>query len=71
MQIKQVCSKGIKSQALYQLKSDTGKVNSKASLYTPEQIDYMKVQLRDFLHYFGYASHPTIKSITQTFEFND
>ena len=31
----------------------------------------MKTQLREFLHFFGYSSHPTIKNKTQFFEYTD
>ena len=31
----------------------------------------MKVHLKDYLHFFGYASHPNMKSDVQTFMFED
>ena len=31
----------------------------------------MKVHLKDYLHFFGYASHPDMKSDVQTFMFED
>ena len=31
----------------------------------------MKTHLRDYLHFFGYAKHPNIKSDTQFYDFDD
>ena len=62
--IKNASSKGNDDPAkmAYKLKADTGKLCAKANLYTEEQLSFMSSELRDFMHFFGYASHPEIKS---------
>ena len=65
-QIKKVCNKGnpTKSGEVYKLKADTGRLCSKANYYTQDQLNYMNTELREFMHFFGYANHPTIDTPT-------
>ena len=39
--------------------------------YTDEDIAQLKHDLREFLHFFGYSSHPTESNPTAFFQFND
>ena len=40
----------------YELKQTTGKFNAHLDKYTPEQLAYVKEQLGDHIHYFGYTN---------------
>jgi hypothetical protein len=59
-----VTNKGHKDAGLelYKLKDTTGKLCARKALYTAEQLEFIDSELRDYMHFFGYASHPTIES---------
>jgi hypothetical protein len=61
-QIKNVTNKGYKDANLggYKLKETTGKFCARKGLYTADQLEFMDSELRDYMHFFGYASHPSI-----------
>lgn len=55
--------------ALYKAKPSGTGLNRNAHMYNEKQLDRLKVQLKDFLYYFGYASHPKEENDTAFFEF--
>lgn len=63
-QIKKVTAKKYTdpSMQVYKLKETTGKFCSRKDLYSEEHLTAMNSQLREYMHFFGYASHPTEKS---------
>jgi hypothetical protein len=40
----------------YDLKQTTGRFNAHADKFTPDQLAYVKEELKDHLHYFGYTN---------------
>lgn len=58
-QIKKVTNKGHTSHAVYKLKPDTGKLCARKDMYTPEQLKEISTQLRAYMHFWGYAKHPS------------
>lgn len=64
-QIKKVCGQDHKTHSIYQLKADTGKLCARRGYYTPEQLQQIDLVCREYMHYFGYASHPDVKEPTQ------
>lgn len=69
--IAQVCGQDQSKNKVYQLKPTTGQFYAKATFYSPEQINNIQNTCRDYLHFFGYAKHPTLQNPTQYFEFTD
>jgi len=71
--IKDACAGGHESKAIYELKTTNQKENLSRNqhCYTEEDIETLKHELRDFLHFFGYASHPTEPNTTAFFNFTD
>ena len=59
-QIKKVTNKGHSSTSnqVYKLKADTGRLCARKHLYTAEQLTEIDTQLRDYMHFWGYAKHP-------------
>lgn len=56
--IKDVISMGHKAtQGTYQLKASTLKFNAQSKRYNEAQVNYVKEQLAEFNHTFGYAKH--------------
>ena len=56
--IRDYVAKGSKTQT-YKLKADPkSNLSRNRHMYTDEQIAEMKEDCREFLYYFGYASHP-------------
>ena len=55
--------------ALYKAKPSGTGLNRNAHMYSAKQIENLKVQLKDFLYHFGYASHPSEKNETAFFDF--
>ena len=55
--INETTSQSHQQRASYSLKSNVT-LNRNISLYTEAQLDYIKTELRDFLHYFGYVDLP-------------
>ena len=42
-------------------------------MYTPEQIEFIKTELKDYLYFFGYTDNPDIpdqENLTPFFKFN-
>jgi len=37
-------------------------LNRNINLYTEEQKEYIRTELKDFMYYFGYVDHPTDSS---------
>ena len=74
-QIKKVTNKGHASTSnqVYKLKADTGKLCARKHLYTAAQLNEIDVQLRDYMHFWGYAKHPdpVLESPTQFAQYND
>lgn len=64
MRVKEVCGKGIKAQPnqLYQLKETSGRLCARKNHYTEAEIANINSQCRDFMHFWGFASHPTKES---------
>lgn len=69
--IKTVCAKDHKDQTFYALKASTGKLCARASYYSADQLAQMNAACRDYMHFYGYASHPTIKHTTQFSVYTD
>lgn len=71
--IKDVCAEGHESKAIYGLKTTAQKQNLSRNqhCYSDDDITQIKTDLRDFLHFFGYASHPTEPNQTAFFKFDD
>ena len=65
------CSKGNAPKSTYKMKSTSTSLSRNIGEYTDEQIDHMKVELREFLHFFGYTNHPEVEHNTAFFEYND
>ena len=40
-------------------------------MYSEEQIERLKVQLKDYLYYFGYTNHPVEDNDTAFFEYSE
>ena len=56
--INETTFQSFEKRASYGLKS-TVTLNRNIHLYNEEQIEFIKTELRDFLHYFGYVDHPS------------
>ena len=69
--IKQQVAEGGSKKTIYKLKaSTTGNSLSKNNfMYNEEQIALMKTELKEYLHYFGYAQNETKDSPTGFFEY--
>ena len=52
--IKQVCQSSKTTKAVYKLKSSSSDLSRNRSLYTDEQIAYLKDTLPNYLYFFGY-----------------
>jgi hypothetical protein len=44
------------SHSIYKLKS-TQTLNRNIDLYTPEQLEFIRTELKDFLYFFGYVAN--------------
>jgi hypothetical protein len=65
------CAKGTETKTVYKLKSTTKNVSKNVGKYRPEDIKYMKEEVRDYLYYFGYVNHPTEEHHTACFEYDN
>lgn len=69
--IRSVCAKDHKDQTFYALKASTGKLCARANYYSAQQLVQMDAVCRDYMHFYGYASHPRIKHATQFSVYTD
>lgn len=69
--IDEVTSHSFEKQQVYKLKS-TKTLNRNIDKYTPEQLDYIKSELKDYFFYFGYvANSEDPENNTPFFEYDD
>lgn len=68
--IKDVCSGGHETKAAYKIKSKSANLSRNAPMYTPAQIEHLKTELRDYLHFYGYTNVDE-NSETKFFEYSD
>ena len=60
-----------KPKSSYPLKSDV-MLNRNIQMNTEEQKEYIKTELRDFMHYFGYVDNPNDpENLTPFFKYED
>ena len=57
--IKDVAAEGSESKAIYKLKTTSTDMNRNAFMYSEEQMDFLKQELKDTLYYFGYTNNST------------
>ena len=69
--IQDVAAEGYEAKAVYKLKSTSTNLNRNAFMYSEEQIDFLRQEMKDTLYYFGYTNHPTEENDTAFFTFND
>lgn len=71
--IKDACAEGHAKKAVYGLKTTNQKDNLSRNLncYMDEDLDVIKEELREFLHFYGYTNHPNENNATAFFEFDD
>ena len=55
--------------SVYKLKSTDTNLSRNESMYTTEQLEKFKKQLKDHLYFFGYTNHPDEVNKTAFFEF--
>ena len=56
--VKEVVAMGSSATVTYTLKDSTKKYNSNAKRYSKDQIDWIKGEFKEMLHFFGYAKVP-------------
>jgi len=56
--IKEISAISTASSAPYRLKSTSTSLSKNTKMYTPEQLELIKTQMRNFLIYFGYTNQP-------------
>lgn len=56
--IREVLAMGQESTQTYTLKESTKKMNPNARRYTPEQLEWIRQNLKEMNYYFGYAKLP-------------
>lgn len=61
IRVKEVCGRGIKAEKnqLYQLKETSGRLCARKDHYTEAEIANINSVCRDYMHFWGFASHPT------------
>ena len=69
--IDSVVNEGERTGITYKLKSTTGKFDAHRYRYTEAQIDYVKENLKEILHFFGYTTTPEEDNPTAFFDFGD
>ena len=69
--IMEKCVKGKAQKSIYKMKSKSTSLNRNINEYTDEQIELMKVELRDYLYFFGYTNHPELEHHTTFFEYSE
>lgn len=71
--IKEACAEGHASKAVYGLKTmkQTENLSRNKNCYTDANITFLKQELREVLHFYGFASHPTEENPTAFFDFDD
>jgi hypothetical protein len=71
--IKDACAEGHAKKAIYGLKTTNQKENLSRNkhCYSDEDIAYIKREIRDVLHFYGYASNPKEQNPTAFFDFDD
>ena len=69
--IDSVVNEGERTGITYKLKSTTGKFDAHRYRYTEAQIDYVKENLKEILHFFGYTKNPEEDNPTAFFDFGD
>jgi hypothetical protein len=55
--INEVTSKKTTTRSIYRMKTDNVTHNRSAHLYTPEQLEFIKTELREYNHFFGYVKN--------------
>ena len=63
------CASGSGPKAAYKLKSTSTSLCRNAHMYTDEQLDFIKTELKDQLYYFGYVENPDEEHNTPFFKF--
>ena len=62
------CAKGSDAAAVYKMKAQpVQNLSRNVGMYTPEQLEYLKEECREYLYYFGYVDHPTQADPDTTF----
>ena len=69
--IQDIAAEGFEAKAVYKLKSRDGNLNRNAFMYSEEQMDLLKKELKETLCFFGYTKHPTQVNDTAFFDFED
>lgn len=68
--IDEVITKEKEKTLIYNLKPNTGNFKANLDMYTPEQIEFVKDVMGDYLYFFGYSNHPTEQNATTIFNFD-
>jgi len=55
--------------AHYKLKDTSGNISKNVHMYTPEQMEYLKTELKDFNLFFGYSNNPDGENQTAFFDY--
>lgn len=71
--IKDTCAEGYAKKAIYELKTTNQKENLSRNkhCYSDEDIAFIKREIRELLHFYGYASNPMEHNPTAFFDFDD
>lgn len=69
--IQDVAGSGHATKAVYTLKSTSTNLSRNAHMYSEEQMEFLKKEMRDVLHYFGYTNHPAEDHETPFFTYED
>ena len=68
--IQDIAAEGSDLKAIYKLKTHSNNMNRNAFMYSEEQMDYLKSELKDVLFFFGYTNHSS-EHDTAFFNFTD
>ena len=63
------CAGGSGPKSAYKLKSTSNSLCRNSHMYSDEQMDLMRTELKDQLYYFGYIEHPEEEHNTPFFKF--
>lgn len=69
--IESVVGDGERTGITYKLKSTTGKFDAHRYRYSEKQIEYIKENLKEILHFFGYTTNSEEDNPTAFFDFGD
>jgi hypothetical protein len=56
--VKTLAQESAEKGAHYKLKNTSGNISKNAHMYTSEQMEYLKTELKDFNLFFGYTNNP-------------